>query len=275
METTTITHALASRRALLGGIAAGGTLLTLPACTSFGGFGLADAIQRLLYLSSERAFGRMLQSGGFWDQQVASLGLANILGTRGDVLGRILTSSLFKSRLDRAFGDIAYRGAERAAPIVTDAVRVIGIQNAIDLYAGLGLGTPKVAILSAVETVNPAIPSTIEAAALCKMADRGQITGGILDGPAPAGEGECGGEQQTEAGGHEQFGLPAEGTWSLRNERTRRGRGSSGGRNPARTVHWQQSGRPGSPDALSPDRYHTAPMDARPTVPGFLARGPR
>ena len=57
------------------------------------------------------------------------------------------------------------------------------IQNAIDLYAGLGLGTPKVAILSAVETVNPSIPSTIEAAALCKMAERGQITGGELDGP--------------------------------------------------------------------------------------------
>jgi phosphate acetyltransferase len=57
------------------------------------------------------------------------------------------------------------------------------VQNAIDLFAGLGLGTPKVAILSAVETVNPAIPSTLEAAALCKMADRGQITGGILDGP--------------------------------------------------------------------------------------------
>jgi phosphate acetyltransferase len=57
------------------------------------------------------------------------------------------------------------------------------IQNAIDLYAGLGFGTPKVAILSAVETVNPNIPSTIDAAALCKMADRGQITGGELDGP--------------------------------------------------------------------------------------------
>jgi phosphate acetyltransferase len=57
------------------------------------------------------------------------------------------------------------------------------IQNAIDLYAGLGLGTPKVAILSAVETVTTSIPSTIEAAALCKMADRGQITGGELDGP--------------------------------------------------------------------------------------------
>jgi phosphate acetyltransferase len=57
------------------------------------------------------------------------------------------------------------------------------VQNAIELYAGLGFGTPKVAILSAVETVNPDIPSTIEAAALCKMADRGQIKGGELDGP--------------------------------------------------------------------------------------------
>ena len=57
------------------------------------------------------------------------------------------------------------------------------IQNAIDLYAGLGFGRPRVAILSAIETINPDIPSTIEAAALCKMADRGQITGGDLDGP--------------------------------------------------------------------------------------------
>jgi len=63
-----------------------------------------------------------------------------------------------------------------------DAKRDI-IQNAIDLHTQTGLGTPRVAILSAVETVTSKIPSTIEAAALCKMADRGQITGGILDGP--------------------------------------------------------------------------------------------
>ncbi|MGX1230702.1 phosphate acetyltransferase [Bradyrhizobium japonicum] len=64
-----------------------------------------------------------------------------------------------------------------------DAKRDI-IQNAIDLYNQAGFGkTPRVAILSAVETVTSKIPSTIEAAALCKMADRGQITGGILDGP--------------------------------------------------------------------------------------------
>ncbi len=56
-------------------------------------------------------------------------------------------------------------------------------QNAIELAHVLGIETPKVAILSAVETVNPDIPSTVEAAALCKMADRGQITGALLDGP--------------------------------------------------------------------------------------------
>jgi phosphate acetyltransferase len=63
-----------------------------------------------------------------------------------------------------------------------DAKRDI-IQNAIDLFTQIGTGTPRVAILSAVETVTSKIPSTIEAAALCKMADRGQITGGLLDGP--------------------------------------------------------------------------------------------
>jgi phosphate acetyltransferase len=63
-----------------------------------------------------------------------------------------------------------------------DAKRDI-VQNAIDLFTQVGLGTPRVAILSAVETVTSKIPSTIEAAALCKMADRGQISGGILDGP--------------------------------------------------------------------------------------------
>jgi phosphate acetyltransferase len=56
-------------------------------------------------------------------------------------------------------------------------------QNAIDLAQVLGVAEPRVAILAAVETVNPEMPSTLEAAALCKMADRGQITGGILDGP--------------------------------------------------------------------------------------------
>jgi len=57
------------------------------------------------------------------------------------------------------------------------------VQNAIDLFAAVGLGTPRVALLSAVETVNQEIPSTLDATALCKMAERGQITGALLDGP--------------------------------------------------------------------------------------------
>jgi len=76
--------------------------------------------------------------------------------------------------------------------IVTDAAiniapgleeKVDICQNAIDLAIALGVKTPKVAILAAVETVNSKMKTTLEASALCKMADRGQITGGILDGP--------------------------------------------------------------------------------------------
>jgi phosphate acetyltransferase len=66
-------------------------------------------------------------------------------------------------------------------PTLEDKVDIV--QNAIDLAHVLQIVTPKVAILSAVETITSKIPSTIEAAALCKMAERGQITGGVLDGP--------------------------------------------------------------------------------------------
>lgn len=66
-------------------------------------------------------------------------------------------------------------------PTLADKVDIV--QNAIELARILGIKLPRVAILSAVETVNPAIPSTIDAAALCKMADRGQITDAVLDGP--------------------------------------------------------------------------------------------
>jgi phosphate acetyltransferase len=66
-------------------------------------------------------------------------------------------------------------------PELEDKIDIV--QNAINLAHALGIPQPKVALLSAIETVNPKIKSTLDAAALCKMADRGQITGGILDGP--------------------------------------------------------------------------------------------
>jgi phosphate acetyltransferase len=71
--------------------------------------------------------------------------------------------------------------AVNIVPTLADKADIV--QNAIDLAQALGIACPKVAILSAVETVTSKIPSTIDAAALCKMADRGQIVGGVVDGP--------------------------------------------------------------------------------------------
>ncbi len=71
--------------------------------------------------------------------------------------------------------------AVNIAPDLMDKADII--QNAIDMALAMGIDTPKVAVLSAVETVTPKIASTVEAGALCKMADRGQIKGGLVDGP--------------------------------------------------------------------------------------------
>jgi len=80
-----------------------------------------------------------------------------------------------------AYPLIVSDAAVNIAPTLEDKVDIM--QNAIDLGHALGAAEVRVAIRSAMETVNPKVPSTVEAAALCKMADRGQITGGILDGP--------------------------------------------------------------------------------------------
>lgn len=124
------------RRAVLGGALAGTAMLTLPACTTMEGFSLVDAVRRLLVLSSERAFARMLQDGGYWEQAVATLGLPALLGTRGNTIAGMLTSTVFKNRLEGAFADIAREGAARAAPLVTQAVQVVGIAGAEALLRG-------------------------------------------------------------------------------------------------------------------------------------------
>lgn len=126
----------ANRRAVIRGAGVGAFILALPACTSLPAFSMTDAIRRLLLQSSDRAFARLTAPDGYWDQQVGQLGLSNLLGARGDILSRLLTSTLFKDRLEDAFADIAVEGAVRAAPIVTDAVRVIGVANALELVRG-------------------------------------------------------------------------------------------------------------------------------------------
>ncbi|KWV50466.1 phosphate acetyltransferase [Bradyrhizobium macuxiense] len=138
-------------------------------------------------------------------EEAAAKGVELIHAARGEMLmkGSLHTDELMRTVTAKAGG---LRTARRISHVfvmdvpaysdtifVTDAAINIFpdldgkrdiIQNAIDLFVQAGFGSsPRVAILSAVETVTSKIPSTIEAAALCKMADRGQITGGVLDGP--------------------------------------------------------------------------------------------
>lgn len=133
---TAIHETPVDRRKLLGTMLVGGAVLTLPACATTGRWSLVDAIRQLLYLSSTRAFARLTAEGGYWEQGVQSLGLEGILGNRGGVLATILTSTLMRGRMERAFAGVARRASNRAAPLVADAVRVIGVDNAIALVRG-------------------------------------------------------------------------------------------------------------------------------------------
>jgi phosphate acetyltransferase len=138
-------------------------------------------------------------------EAAAAKGVELIHEAKGEVLmkGSLHTDELMRSvtakatglRTDRRISHVFVMDVPTYAEtiFVTDAAINIFpdldgkrdiIQNAVDLFNQAGFGTlPRVAILSAVETVTSKIPSTVEAAALCKMADRGQITGGLLDGP--------------------------------------------------------------------------------------------
>lgn len=126
-----------TRRTLIAGIAGAGALALLPGCASTGPvFSMEEAVRRLLLLAADNAFARLTEPGGFWDEQVARIGLEEFLGSRGNTLSRILTSQLFKDRLEERFAEFAIEASFRAAPVVTDAVRVIGVRNAIDLVRG-------------------------------------------------------------------------------------------------------------------------------------------
>lgn len=129
-------NSIHSRRMFIAGALAAGAAVTLPGCATTGQFSFTEAIRRLLVLSSERAFVRLTAPGGFWDQQVAAAGLDRYFGNRGNVLTNILTSTLFKSRLEDVVADLAVDASYRAAPIVADAVRTVGYANAIDLIRG-------------------------------------------------------------------------------------------------------------------------------------------
>lgn len=134
-ETMTVASVLPRRRFIAGSLATA-AVLALPGCATTGQISFTEAIRRLLVLSSENAFLRLTEPGGYWDRQVAEIGLERFFGTRGNVLTNILTSALFKSRLEGVVADMAVDASYRAAPIVADTVRTIGIANAVALIRG-------------------------------------------------------------------------------------------------------------------------------------------
>jgi len=121
---------------------------------------------------------RLLMKGSLHSDEILGAVLAKEIGLR---TGRRLSHVFIMDVPTYHKVLVVTDAAINIAPTLEDKVDIC--QNAIDLAMALGLKRPKVAILAAVETVNSRMPSTIDAAALCKMADRKQITGGALDGP--------------------------------------------------------------------------------------------
>jgi hypothetical protein len=114
-------------------------LLALPGCAGgLGGFSLVEAIRRLLTLSSQRAFATLLQPGGFWDNQAARIPLPARIANDRSLVTRVLTSGPVRDRMGRELNRAAERGAERAAPIVTDAIRTVSITDAVAIVRGGG-----------------------------------------------------------------------------------------------------------------------------------------
>lgn len=125
-----------NRRTIIGG-AALFPLLALPGCaTGVGGFSLTEAIERLLSLSSQRAFALLLQPGGFYDSQVARIALPDRLARGSSLLTQLLATQAVRGRLERTLNSVAERGAERAAPIVTQAISTITVADALSIVRG-------------------------------------------------------------------------------------------------------------------------------------------
>jgi hypothetical protein len=118
--------------------AAAGAALSLPGCASLPGFGLTDAIRRILTLSSQNAFGLLLQPGGFYDNSVSRIALPSRFGGSGgtSILSVVLQSAVFRNSLQKQLNRAAEKGAERAAPLVADAVRTVGIEDAAAIVSG-------------------------------------------------------------------------------------------------------------------------------------------
>ena len=110
--------------------------LAVGGCATGSGYSLTEAIRRLLTLSSQRAFAALLQPGGYYDSQVARLSLPQRYAGANGLVGQILNSGPVRDRLLRTLNGIAERGAERAAPIITNAISTLTVADALAVVRG-------------------------------------------------------------------------------------------------------------------------------------------
>jgi hypothetical protein len=111
-------------------------LLALPACNSIPGFGMVDALRRLLTISSQRAFASLLQDNGFFQDEVARIPLPPQLERAGGIASALLGSGLVQNQLLRLMNRAAANAAEVAAPIVYDSIRTMSFGDAVSLVRG-------------------------------------------------------------------------------------------------------------------------------------------
>lgn len=127
-------NALFTRRHLLAGLAC--SLVVLPGCSTLGALNFEGAIRRLLTLSSQRAFARLLEDNGFFADDLARVPLPPELAGGGSVVSALLRTGLVQDQLLRVMNRAAAEGAEQAAPIVYDAIRSMSLRDAVSLVRG-------------------------------------------------------------------------------------------------------------------------------------------
>ena len=135
------------------------TLLVLAGCTQGLGYSLTEAIRRLLTLSSQRALARLMAPGGFYDSQVARITLPDQFSKTGSVLTRVLLSSVVRDRLLRQVNRAAEEGADRAAPVLADAILAMSPQDAAAIIKAVG--TPAATLLLQQQIGDALIPAML------------------------------------------------------------------------------------------------------------------
>jgi hypothetical protein len=110
-------------------------LVALAGCaTPLGSYGVEEGVRRLLTLSSQRAFGRLTEPGGFYDDQLTRLTLPDTGGN--DMLGALLRTNAVRSRVAQALNDVAVDAAERGTPVVLDSIRSMSVSDALSVLRG-------------------------------------------------------------------------------------------------------------------------------------------